>query len=154
MNDSFTYESISLVDDAIEIAIESSPGDRDRLEIINSLYQDFAECDFKAGDYFAPLVDTYYLVHNYTPTRIDSIYAENRKDFKEPRSKMELSSFEFFTNRDGHRVISFWSDFTCYRNKKQKRQSCRVKTELIFDENDRIISLSNVKIQDLKYISE
>jgi hypothetical protein len=153
-NDAFTNETISIIDNAIEIAIEDHPEERSRLEIINSLYSDLAEGDFNAGEYFAPLVDTYYLVHNYTPWRIDSIYAENRKDFKEPRSNMESWSFNFFRKENGHHVVSFWSDFTCFRIKKQKRQNCRVKTEIIFDENDKIISLSDVEILNLKYTSE
>lgn len=151
---SFVNESISIVDDAIDVAIEEHPDEEERLEKVSALYKDFANGSFKASDYFSAQVDTYYTVHNLTPEKIDSFFALNTQSFKEPRTTIQGSTFSFSNTREGHRAITFWSDFTCFRNDKQKKESCSVLVEIIFDRSNNIVSLAELKVENLRYTVE
>ena len=151
---SFRDEGLNCIDNAIDAAISKHPKEKERLSVIRLLYEDLMRENFSAQKYYAPLVERYYNVRNYTPTMIDSIFAINKLNFADPRSKIIESTFTISRDKRGYFVIVFSSDFSCFRNDKGKYQSGRVSTEIIFDANNRIISLYDKKVEDPDYTDE
>lgn len=151
---SFTSESVKIVEKTFERAMKDHPGHGLHLEALRSLYTDLARREFQAGKYFAPEVKKYYLVENLRPCQLDSFYILNTEDFQDPRSVIELESFVFSSDNDGNSVITFWHQFTCFRAKKSKYQSCRVFTKIIFNPANRIIYLNDEKIEELVFTED
>lgn len=151
---SFTSESVSIVEKTFERAIKDHPGHGTRLEALKSLYVDLARREFQAAKYFAPEVKKYFLVENLRPCEMDSFYIMNTEDFQDPRSVIDPESFVFSQDADGNPVVTFWQQFSCFRAKKSKYESCRVFTKIIFDAADRIIYFNDEKIEELVYTEE
>jgi hypothetical protein len=151
---SFTSESVEIVENTFERAIKDHPGQSVRLEALKNLYVDFARREFQAAKYFAPKVKKYYLVENLRPCDMDSFFILNTEDFQDPRSVIDPESFVFSQDADGNAVVTFWHQFTCFRAKKSKYESCRVFTKIIFDTADRIIYFNDEKIEELVFTEE
>jgi hypothetical protein len=151
---SFTTESVEIVEQSFERVIKDHPDHTERLEILKGLYVDLARREFQAGKYFAPDVKRYFTVENLRPCQLDSFFVLNTEDFQDPRSDIDPESFVFSEDSEGNPIITFWQQFSCFRAKKSKYQSCSVFTKIIFDRADRIIYLNDEKIEELVFTEE
>ncbi len=130
----------------------SSNRDLDRLKtIILTYYDNVGTQKFKAADYFAPKVDEYILVKNTTPSEIDAFNISNGLEFLAPKTVLFDSTFVIEKDKSGNNVVIFWNEFNCFRKSKLKYEYCLVQMKLIFDENDKIKSYTEVEHEGLKF---
>jgi hypothetical protein len=120
-------------------------------KIIHAYFQDMNTEKFQAENYFAPQIERYILVKNYTPRKLDSLLSKNYTEFLARSSKMDESSFCFSRDVNGNNTVQFWIKFNCFRKSKSKYQNCLVHEEFVFNANNKIISVRELEIKGLEY---
>ena len=113
--------------------------------IIASYYEAMNNKTMDANDFYSENVNQFINIKNTNPSDINEIINTNT-EFVD--SKVNLI---------GSRVIisgvysrQAWINFSCYITSKNKFQSCRVKVEFIFDDQNKIFSYKELEIKDLK----
>jgi hypothetical protein len=113
--------------------------------IIASYYEAMNNKTMNANDFYSENVNQFINIKNTNPSDINEIINSNT-EFVD--SKVNLI---------GSRVIisgvysrQAWINFSCYITSKNKFQTCRVKVEFIFDDQNKIFSYKELEIKDLK----
>jgi len=138
-------------DDVIENKIVRR--ERNSEEIYNLLqkyYNSTINKSFVAHDFFARKINQFYLQKNLNPTQVD-IVRKTELDYIDRINLVDKSSLMLFSQTDSISYWRFWNDFSCYRTTRKKYQTCRVLTEFGFNREDKITSIKEIKITDLKF---
>jgi len=106
--------------------------------------------DVNAHDFFADKIDQYILRTDLTPADINHIRKYNT-EFIENKSEINKNTIFLFDEKNGVKYWRFWNHYTCYRPSKQKFESCNVLTEFGINGENKITSIKEIKIQNLKY---
>ena len=119
-------------------------------DLILNYYVDADKDQIDAYKYFAPNVERYITVERTNPEEINSI--NNREnDFTNRETQVIENTITFEREDNGLKYWTFWIDMSCFRVKKQKTQSCKVKIEFGINEDLKIVSYRELEIQDLKF---
>ncbi|MBI3511973.1 MAG: hypothetical protein HY064_15045 [Bacteroidetes bacterium] len=120
-------------------------------EIVHNYYSDLNNPTIRVSKYFSPAVENYFKVKNITPAGVDSLINVGTKEFMYGESKIIDSTFAISKDPRGNIAVGFWVNFKCFRVSKVQYEKCKVHEEFVFDKNDKIISVNEIKIQDLKF---
>ena len=149
-NDSFfyTFRSSPYFLDIIEkdVAVDSIREDSNYLNTILTYYELMNNKQMNAKDFFSENVAQYINKKNITPDDVNEIIYSN-SDFVNPKSSV-IGSRVFVSGVNSRQV---WLNFKTYRNSKKKYQTCRVKVEFVFDDQNKIISLKELQVKDLLF---
>ena len=115
--------------------------------IIANYYEAMNNNTMDANDYYSEYVSQFINKKNTTPSEINQII---NSDSEFIDSKANLIGSRVINSGVNSRQA--WINFSCYRTSKKKFQSCRVKVEFIFDEQNKISSFKELEIKDLKFI--
>lgn len=119
--------------------------------LIKSYYTESDQHPENVASYFAPNVERYISAKNLEPEGVVQTINESVKEFSYPKTVVYDSTFEFYTDSLGRAAVSFWIDFECFRRSMKQYEKCRVKEEIVFDSNDKIVSVRELKVEDLKF---
>jgi tetratricopeptide (TPR) repeat protein len=114
--------------------------------IIANYYEAMNNNTMDANDYYSEYVSQFINKKNTTPSEINQII---NSDSEFIDSKVNLIGSKVIISGVNSRHA--WVNFYCYRTSKKKFQSCRVKVEFIFDEQNKISSFKELEIKDLKF---
>jgi tetratricopeptide (TPR) repeat protein len=149
-NDSFfyTFRSSPYFLDIIEkdVAVDSVREDSNYLNTILTYYELMNNKQMNANDFFNENVSQYINKKNITPEDVNKIIYSN-SDFIDPKASV-IGSRVFVSGVNSRHV---WLNFKTYRNSKKKYQTCRVKVEFVFDDQNKIISLKELEVKDLLF---
>jgi hypothetical protein len=149
-NDSFfyTFRSSPYFLDIIEkdVAVDSIREDSNYLNTILTYYELMNNKQMNAKDFFSENVAQYINKKNITPEDVNEIIYSN-SDFVNPKSSV-IGSRVFVSGVNSRQV---WLNFKTYRNSKKKYQTCRVKVEFVFDDQNKIIALKELQVKDLLF---
>ena len=98
-----------------------------------------------ANDFYSENVNQFINKKNTNPIEINELINSN--------SEFVDSKFNLIGSRvinSGEYSRQAWGIFSCFRTSKHKFQTCRVKFEFIFDDQNKIISYKELEIKDLK----
>ncbi len=134
-----------------ENPIDEAPTIEEQTKVLILSYYDDADKDqIDAYKYFAPYVERYITVERTTPEEINSI--NNREhDFTNRETEVMENTITFEREDNGLKYWTFWLDMSCFRVRRQKTQSCKVKIELGINEDLKIVSYRELDIQNLKF---
>ena len=99
-----------------------------------------------ANDFYSENVNQFINRKNTNPSDINEIINSNT-EFVD--SKVNLIGSRVIISGVNSRQA--WVNFSCYRTSKNKYQSCRIKIEFIFDDQNKIYSYKELEIKDLKF---
>lgn len=120
-------------------------------EIINNYFSDINQQPVKVAKYFAPTINTFIKVKNLTPNGVDSLIKVSSGEFMYGKSSIIDSTLSISKDPNGYSAVSFWINFKCFRASKVQFEKCKVHEEFLFDENDKIVSVKELGIEDLKF---
>lgn len=120
-------------------------------EIIHNYYAALNKNPIKVGNYFAADIESYIKMKNLSSSNIDSLITAGTKEFMYGENKILDSTIYISKDHRGNTVVGFWMNFTCFRKSKTQYQKCKVHEELVFDNNNKIIAVNELKIDSLKY---
>lgn len=120
------------------------------IEIIKQYYEDADLDKIDAYKYFAPQVQQYITVKNLTPERINELNAKEN-DYTNRHSTVLNNTINFEYEDRGISYWSFWVDLSCYRMRRQQTQTCKVKIEMGFDKDLKIVSYKEIDIKELQF---
>ena len=120
---------------------------------LNSFLEDFYRSqsagNFEFANYFSDKTELYYSEENPSIDQIKDAY--NKRLRKMNNLKQDLVSPSVMLYRNGSEVIvTYWLNLSYEQTLYNKRESAEVKTEMIIDENGKIISLKQVEIRNFK----
>ncbi len=115
------------------------------LSIIMNYFDAMNNKTMDANNFYGENVNQFINRKNTNPIEINEIINSN-SDFVD--SKVNLIGSRVIISGVNSRQA--WINFSCYRTSKKKFQSCRVKVEFIFDDQNKIISYKELEIKDLK----
>lgn len=114
--------------------------------IIASYYEAMNNKTMDANDFYSENVNQFINRKNTNPSDINEIINSNT-EFVD--SKVNLIGSRVIISGVNSRQA--WVNFSCYRTSKNKYQSCRIKIEFIFDDQNKIYSYKELEIKDLKF---
>ncbi len=116
--------------------------------ILNNYYNQLSGRNLNPNYYFAENITQYYTKYNITPQDISSELKSYYKEFSD-------ASFEILPNTivvvEDISRITYTGEFRCYRNSLKKYQSCYVTAQVEFNQNDKIVSMKEIKVENLKF---
>ncbi len=149
-NDSFfyTFRSSPYFLDIIEkdAVVDSVREDSNYLNKILNYYELLNNKQIDAHDFFSENVVQYINKKSITPEDVNKIIYSN-SDFIDPKATV-IGSRVFVSGVNSRQA---WLNFKTYRNSKKKYQTCRVKVEFVFDDQNKIISLKELEVKDLLF---
>lgn len=120
------------------------------LNVMNQYYTDLNSNNFDAENYFSNNVIQFINAKNITPSYINKLFNENN-EFLEGKSTIINNELSFERTENDISYYSFWIDYSCFRNKKNKYQYCKVNIEVGFDYNQDIKFYKEITIKDLRF---
>lgn len=72
-------------------------------------------------------------------------------EFLAPKSEILDSNFIYSRDETGKQIVTLWVEFNCFRKSKKQYEYCLSRVEFVFDQNDRIISLTELNHVGLKF---
>ena len=143
-----TFRSTSYYLDIIEkdMVVDSVREDSKYLNMIINYYESLNSKTMDANNYFSPTVNQYINRKNTNPDEINQIIHSNL-DFIDPKATL-IGSRVFVSGTNSRQA---WLSFTTYRNSKKKYQSCRIKVEFTFDDQNKITSYRELEVKDLLF---
>ena len=140
--------------DTVKAFAEEESRDVSKLDLEDILRKYFTDANnesFDAWDYYSYQVDKFNAWSNLSPNEINILIEDKIDYFYGHNVFYSIDRI----NRDEKKIIcSFWIDYSCWRTKKQKWQSCKVNMEVIFNENLKIISWEPLLVEDLIFSDE
>lgn len=130
-----------------DVAVDSVREDSNYLNTILTYYELMNNRQMNATDFFSENVTQYINKKNITAEDVNKIIYSN-SDFVDPQATV-IGSRVFVSGVKSRHV---WLNFKTYRNSKKKYQTCRVKVEFVFDDQNKIISLKELEVKDLLFM--
>lgn len=115
-------------------------------KIVQQYFSDLNNKTFDIYTYFSENIDQYCLLKNPSQEDIRNAMINN-SEFVNPHS--EILGDRLVDIDDN--TVEAWVNFSCYRTSKKKYQSCLVKTQFVFDDNNKITSYREIEIKNLQY---
>jgi len=119
-------------------------------EKIKNYYTDITNNEFNASNYFADNVDQYINYTNTTPDEINSLFF-NKKDYTNESVIFDESTYVFRRDFDNIYYFNYSINYSCFRTRKNKTQTCDVDIEIGFDEDFKIKSYKELEIRNLTF---
>jgi tetratricopeptide (TPR) repeat protein len=126
------------------INVDSVADESVYLSIIQNYYEALNNKNMDAHDFFSPMVSQFINKKNTNPTEINELTQSNA-EFVDPKSTI-IGSRVFETAPNARQA---WISFTCFRSSMNKYETCRVKVEFIFDNENKIYSYKELAVKDL-----
>jgi hypothetical protein len=117
---------------------------------IKNYYLDIQNEEFEANNYFSEFVNQYINLTNTTPDVINGLFI-NKQDFLNEKVFFDDSTFIFQKELDGIYYFTYSINYSCFRPRKNKTQTCDVDVEVGFDENFKIKSYKELEIRNLTF---
>ena len=114
------------------------------LNIIQNYYQSLNNGNMDANEYFSPTVLQFINKKNTYPAEINQITQSNA-EFVDPKSTI-IGERVFETAPNARQA---WINFSCFRSSMNKYETCRVKVEFVFDNENKIYSYKELEVKDL-----
>jgi hypothetical protein len=120
------------------------------VEKVTNYYLDITNNEFNASNYYADQVDQYITLTDVTPEVINDIFS-NKRDYTDERVVFDESTFIFQREFENIYYFNYSINYSCFRTRKNKTQTCDVDIEVGFDENYKIKSYKELKIRNLTF---
>jgi predicted nucleotidyltransferase len=120
------------------------------IEKVKNYYTDITNNEFNASNYFADNVDQYINYTNTTPDEINSLFF-NKKDYTNECVIFDESTFIFQRNFENIYYFNYSINYSCFRPRKNKTQTCDVDIEIGFDKDYKIKSYKEMEIRNLTF---
>jgi hypothetical protein len=120
------------------------------IEKVKNYYTDITNNEFNASNYFADNVDQYINYTNTTPDEINSLFF-NKKDYTNESVIFDESTFTFQRNFENIYYFNYSINYSCFRPRKNKTQTCDVDIEIGFDKDYKIKSYKEMEIRNLTF---
>ena len=117
---------------------------------MSSYYRDIGNDNFNARNYYAPQVKQWITKQNITPTRINSMRAQNT-EYVNGQESIQINTIQFSHTENNCNYWNYWIDFQCYRSSKNALQTCQTQIEVGFDEDGLILSYRELQVKNLDY---
>jgi hypothetical protein len=118
--------------------------------LITQYYIDIDNNAFFAENYYSDNVNQFINRKNISPSDINSIFLKN-KEFVNGTTSIVDNVINFDRNENEINYYNYWIDYKCFRKSKNSYQSCKVKVEIGFDDQNKIKSYKELEIVDLKF---
>ncbi len=120
--------------------------------LVNRYYASFVDGTFDANNFFADRISRFISKSNLTPNDINSLRSESSSEFVNPRFVIpDPLELKYQRGSDGVDYFLFRIFYTVFRTSKNKFQSCYINLKWGINENMRISSYEEVKLDDLKF---
>jgi hypothetical protein len=120
------------------------------VEKVTNYYLDITNNEFNASNYYADEVNQYITLINVTPDIINENFS-NKRDYTDERVVFDESTFIFQREFENIYYFNYSINYSCFRTRKNKTQTCDVDIEVGFDENYKIKSYKELKIRNLTF---
>ena len=120
------------------------------VEKVKNYYLDITNNEFNASNYYADQVDQYITLTDVTPDEINAIFL-NKQDYTNDNVIFDESTFIFQREFENIYYFNYSINYSCFRTRKNKTQTCDVDIEVGFDENYKIKSYKELKIRNLTF---
>lgn len=120
------------------------------IDKIKNYYLDIQNEEFEANNYFSEFVNQYINLTNTTPDVINGLFL-NKHDFLNEKIFFDDSNFIFHKELDGIYYFTYSINYSCFRPRKNKTQTCDVDVEVGFDENFKIKSYKELDVRNLTF---
>ena len=120
-------------------------------DIVKQYYVQYDRAPENIGTYFAPDVERYIQQKDLTPQGVVDAVQKNLNEFSYPKTIVFDSTFSTYTDSLGRNAVSFWIDSECFRKSMKQYQTCRVQQEMVFDADHKIVSVKELKVEDVKF---
>ena len=117
---------------------------------MSSYYRDIGNDNFNARNYYAPQVKQWITKQNITPTRINSMRAQNT-EYVNGQESIQINTIQFSHTENNCNYWNYWTDFQCYRSSKNAHETCQIQIEVGFDEDGLIVSYRQLQVKNLVY---
>ena len=117
---------------------------------MSSYYRDIGNDNFNARNYYAPQVKQWITKQNITPTRINSMRAQNT-EYVNGQGSIQINTIQFSHTENNCNYWNYWTDFQCYRSSKNAHETCQIQIEVGFDEDGLILSYRQLQVKNLVY---
>lgn len=114
--------------------------------------QNIEEKNTDARDYFANNISIFYLEKNITPEKVNIL--RKTMDFVDSRFDIDKQSIHLDRIEEGIQYWRFKSGMICYRPKTKRFQKCKVEMEYGINGENKITSIDQLKVWNLKYTRE
>ena len=128
-----------------DLQVNTSSNDSVFVAIINDYYYSLNNNLINAEDYFSENIDQFINLKNTSPQIINQLISSN-SEFLNANSTIIDSTIV-----SNNKIIQLWVNFSCFRNSKQKYQTCDIKVQFIFDDQNKIKSYKELAIKDLTF---
>ena len=128
-----------------DLQVNTGSKDSIYLTIISDYYNSLNNNLMNAEDYFSENVDQFINLKNTSPKIINQLISSN-SEFLNVNSTIIDSTIV-----SNNKIIQLWVNFSCFRNSKQKYQTCDIKVQFIFDDQNKIKSYKELTIKDLTF---
>jgi hypothetical protein len=120
-----------------------------KLKIISTYYTSLHNKNFDARYIFDNNVSQYITKYNTSPEGINSALDDHYKEFT--NEHFELDPYSIFVAEDATGRVSYSGNYRCFRTSKQKYQTCTLHCEVIFNDQLKLTSYRETKIENLKF---
>ena len=114
--------------------------------IIANYYQAINNKTMDADDFYSENVNLYITTRNTNPSEINEIINSEVEYVDE---KVSLIGSRVIISAVNSRQA--WINYSCYRTSRKQFQTCRIKVEFIFNEQNEITSYKQLLVRDLKF---
>jgi hypothetical protein len=119
-------------------------------EKILNYYSDIINNNFNANNYYADQVFQYITLNDVTPDEINDVLS-NKDDYTNENIIFDKSTFVFQRELDNVYYFNYSINYSCFRTRKNKTQTCDVDIEIGFDEEFKIKSYKEMNIRNLTF---
>ncbi len=120
------------------------------VEKVKNYYLDITNNEFNASNYYADQVNQYITLTDVTSEEINDIFS-NKHDYMNENIVFDESTFIFQREFENIYYFNYSINYSCFRTRKNKTQTCDVDIEVGFDENYKIKSYKELKIRNLTF---
>jgi hypothetical protein len=123
----------------------------DVINFMSNYYSSITNSSFDAYNWYSYYVKRYINRSNITPTDINLLY-QQESDAVNKEVRLIDETFKFVGKENSDETWNFSIEYKCYKPSMQKYQICNVKIEVILNDDQKIKSYREVKVENLKYI--
>ena len=117
---------------------------------VKNYYLDITNNEFNASNYYADQVNQYITMTNLTPDEINANFS-NKQDYTNEKVYFDESTFIFQKEFENIYYFNYSINYSCFRTRKNKTQTCDVDIEIGFDEDFKIKSYKELEIRNLTF---